>query len=331
MAENEIKNNAAENQNPAPVEPPVENPAENNADQAPVKKSWGKKIAKIALTVLIVLVVLVLLLLWQLDRVAATATRTVGSAITGTKVDVESISIRPLAGSVKIKGFTVGNAEGFHNPTAIKVGNLHVALNTSSVLTDKIVVEHLEISDVAIDMEYGISKGSNLDALLKNVEKNTGADKKKAQAAKEEKKAEEKPAAQKQVVIRKLILKNSKVTVSSGMLKTTMSIPLVPISMENVGEKTDMAGAIQEVLVRIMAEIANVVNFDAIGKGIVSGADAVGKGIVSGADAVGKGANAVGKGIVSGVEGAGEAVGGAVDGTVKFIKNLPGLNKDNKK
>ena len=326
MAENEIKNNAAENQNPAPVEPPVENPVENNADQAPAKKSWGKKIAKIALTVLIVLVVLVLLLLWQLDRVAATATRTVGSAITGTKVDVESISIRPLAGSVKIKGFTVGNVEGFHNPTAIKVGNLHVALNTSSVLTDKIVVDHLEISDVAIDMEYGISKGSNLDALLKNVEKNTGADKKKAQAAKEEK-----PAAQKQVVIRKLILKNSKVTVSSGMLKTTMSIPLVPISMENVGEKTDMAGAIKEVLVRIIAEIANVVNFDAIGKGIVSGADTVGKGIVSGADAVGKGANAVGKGIVSGVEGAGEAVGGAVDGTVKFIKNLPGLNKDNKK
>ena len=331
MAENEIKNNAAENQNPAPVEPPVENPVENNADQAPAKKSWGKKIAKIALTVLIVLVVLVLLLLWQLDRVAATATRTVGSAITGTKVDVESISIRPLAGSVKIKGFTVGNAEGFHNPTAIKVGNLHVAINTSSVLTDKIVVDHLEISDVAIDMEYGISKGSNLDALLKNVEKNTGADKKKAQAAKEEKQAEDKPAAQKQVVIRKLILKNSKVTVSSGMLKTTMSIPLVPISMENVGEKTDMAGAIQEVLVRIMAEIANVVNFDAIGKGIVSGADAVGKGIVSGADAVGKGANAVGKGIVSGVEGAGEAVGGAVTETVNLFKQLPGVNKNNKK
>ena len=320
MAENEIKNNAAENQNPAPVEPPVENPAENNADQAPAKKSWGKKIAKIALTVLIVLVVLVLLLLWQLDRVAATATCTVGSAITGTKVDVESISIRPLAGSVKIKGFTVGNAEGFHNPTAIKVGNLHVAVNTSSVLTDKIVVDHLEISDVAIDMEYGISKGSNLDALLKNVEKNTGADKKKAQAAKEEKQAEDKPAAQKQVVIRKLILKNSKVTVSSGMLKTTMSIPLVPISMENVGEKTDMAGAIQEVLVRIMAEIANVVNFDAIGKGIVSGADAVGKG-----------ANAVGKGIVSGVEGAGEAVGGAVTETVNLFKQLPGVNKNNKK
>ncbi len=330
MSENENKNCAAENLNPAP--------AENGADKAPAKKSWGKKIAKIALTVLIVLVVLVLLLLWQIDRVAATATRTVGSAITGTKVDVESISIRPLAGAVKIKGFTVGNAEGFHNPTAIKVGNLHVALNISSVLTDKIVVDHLEISDVAIDMEYGISKGSNLDALLKNVEKNTGADKKKAQAAKEEKKAEEKPAAQKQVVIRKLILKDSKVTVSSGLLKTTMSIPLVPISMENVGEKTDMAGAIQEVLVRIMAEIANVVNFDAIGKGIVSGADAVGKGanavgkgVVSGADAVGKGivsgADAVGKGITSGVEGAGKAVDGAVEGTVKFLKKLPGLGE----
>lgn len=329
MSENENKTSAAENLNPAP--------AENSADKAPAKKSWGKKIAKIALTVLIVLVVLVLLILWQIDRVAATATRTVGSAITGTKVNVESISIRPLAGSVKVKGFTVGNTADFHNPVAIKVGNLHVAVNPSSVLTDKIVVDHLEISDVAIDMEYSFSKGSNLDAILKNVEKNTGADKAKAKAAREKadkKQADEEkeqPAKQKQVVIRKLILKNSKVTVSSSMLKTTMSIPLVPISMENVGEGSDLAGTIKEVMLRVITEIGKVVNVDAIGKGISSGASAVGKGVVSGADAVGKGivsgADAVGKGITSGVEGAGKAVDGAVDETVKFLKKLPGLGE----
>lgn len=308
MSENENKVAAAET---------VNNDAEGKNS---CKKPVWKLILKIVGIVFITLIVLVLLALWQIDRVAATATRQVGSMITGTQVDVKSISIRPLAGSVKIKNFTVGNPADFHNPVAIKVGNLHVAVNTASVLTEKIVVDHLEITDVAIDMEYSFSKGSNLDAILKNVEKNTGADKKQAEAEKKSAEKEEEAAAapQKQVVIRKLILKNSKVTVSSGMLKTSMSIPLVPIEMENVGEGTDLAGAIKEVMVRIIAEI---------GKGISGAASAVGDGAVAVGDGVVSGASAVGGGIVSGVEGAGKAVDGAVDGTVKFLKKLPGLGK----
>ena len=157
-----------------PVVPETQNTtaeATPAAEAQPVKKSLGKKIARIVCWIVIVLSVLLLLVLWQIDRVAATATRTVGTALTGTRVDVKSISIKPLAGSVKVNGFTVGNPEGFHNPVAIKVGNLHVAVNTGSVMTDKIVVDHLEITDVAIDMEYSFSQGSNLDAILKNVEK----------------------------------------------------------------------------------------------------------------------------------------------------------------
>ena len=317
MSEIENKTAAAET---------VNNDAESKNSK---KKPVWKLILKIAGIVLAVLIVLVLLALWQIDRVAATATRKVGSMITGTKVDVKSISIRPLAGSVKVNGFTVGNTPDFHNPVAIKVGNLLVAVNTASVLTDKIIVDHLEVTDVAIDMEYSLSKGSNLDAILKNVEKNTGADKKKAEAEKKDSAKEDEPAKQKQVVIRKLILKNSKVTISSGMLKTSMSIPLVPIEMENVGEGTDPAGAIKEVMVRIIAEI---------GKGITSGADAVGKGagavgrgVVSGATAVGdgvvSGATAVGDGVVSGATAVGDGIVSGVEGAGKFLKKLPGLGE----
>ncbi|MBR7146053.1 MAG: AsmA family protein [Lentisphaeria bacterium] len=294
MSENENKVGVDEIKEPVTTEVANEKPAAE--ESAPVKKSWGKRIAGIALWVLIVLVAVVLLVLWQIDRVAATATRTIGSAITGTPVDVQSISIRPLAGSVKVKGFTVGNTPDFHNPVAIKVGNFHVALNTASVLTEKIIIDHLELTGVAIDLEYSISKGSNLDAILKNVEKNTGADKKQPEKNADKPK-EKTPAKQKQVVIRKLILKDSKVTVSSGMLKTTMSIPLVPIEMTNVGESTDLPGAIKEVLVRIISEIGKVVNFDAIGKGLVSG-----------------------------VEGVGNAAGDVLNKSVELIKNLPGLN-----
>ena len=127
------------------------------------KSSKGAKIAKIAGIVLLVLVVVLLLLLWQLDRIAAVSTRTVGSAITGTKVDVESISISPFAGDVKVKGFSVGNVEGFHKPEMIKVDSFHVDAGMKSLLSDKIEVEALELSGVEIDFEYSFTQGSNID------------------------------------------------------------------------------------------------------------------------------------------------------------------------
>ena len=284
---------------------------ENLESKAPetttaVKKPLRKKIISILVAVLIVLAVVLALVLWQIDRVAAAATRTVGSALTGTKVDVQSISIRPLLGLVKVKGFSVGNPEGFHKPEAIKVGTFHVDAGMKSLLSDKIEVEYLELSGVAIDYEYTFSKGSNLDVILKNVEKATGADKKKSEPAKSEKKSDE-PAAQKQVVIRKLLLKDARVTVSSGALKTSMVIPLVPIEMENVGEGTDLGGAISEVLTKIITEI--------------------GKSITAAGDGIVKGADQTGKALVSAGESAGKAIGDTVDQSLKMIKSLPGLGK----
>jgi len=290
MAENEEKKmTAAENIT-------VETIPENGCGCG-CKKSKRRKIARICGIVLLAIVAVLLLLLWQIDRVVATSTRTVGSMLTGTKVDVKNVVIRPFAGVVKLKEFTVGNPEGFLKPNAITVGNFHVDAGLTSLFSDKLEVEHLEITGVEINFEYTFSKGSNLDVILKNVEKSTGADKKKAESAKSDKK-EEAPA--KQVVIRKLILKDAKVTVSSGALKTSMIIPLLPIEMENVGEGKDIAGTISEVLTRIITEI---------GKTLAN----AGSGIASG--------------IGSAAESTGDAVNKTLDSSIKLIKKLPGLGK----
>lgn len=292
---------------------------EKNAVQ-PKKRSAGKLIAKILLWVVIVLVVVALLALWQIDRIAATGTRTVGSMLTGTKVDVEKISISPFAGDVQVKNFTVGNPEGFHNPIAIKVGKLHIDAGMKSLLSDKVVVEHLEVTGVAIDMEVKLGTGSNLDVILKNVEKATGADKKKAEKSAEKTEKKEKAAAQKQVVIKKLILRDSKVTVSSGLLKTSMVVPLIPIEMENVGEGKDLAGTISEIMTRIITEIAKVVNFNKIGKSLSE----TGEGIVKGLD---KATDSLGGAVVSAGDSAGKALDDTLKSTKKLLQGLPGLGK----
>lgn len=294
----------AENENKVENVEKVETPA------AP-QKSKTKKILSIIGWVLAVIVVILLLVIWQIDRIAASGTRTVGSMLTGTKVDIRDVTIRPFAGLVILKDFSVGNPEGFHNPQAIKLGKLHIDVAMGSLLSDKIIVDYVEVSGVAIDMEYAFGKGSNLDVILKNVEKASGADKKKAEkeAEKEAEKKTDDKAAQKQVVIRKLILRDSKVTISSGVTHTSMVIPLIPIEMENVGEGKDIAGTISEVLSRIILEIGKVVNFDKIGQSL---SDA-GSGI---ADGVGKAADATGK-----------TLNNTLDKSVKLLKKLPGLGK----
>ena len=147
------------------------------------KSSLGKKIARIVAVVLVLLAALIIIALWQIDRIVATGTRTVGSQLTGTKVDVKSVSIKPFAGAVKIGGFEVGNPAGFQNPTAITVGNFHVDLNMDTLLSDTLEIAYLEISGMTVDFEYNLGKGSNIQKLIENVEHATGADKAKAKAA----------------------------------------------------------------------------------------------------------------------------------------------------
>ena len=309
-------------------------------DKKAKKRSIGKVIAKILLWLVIILVAVSLLALWQIDRIAATGTRTVGSMLTGTKVDVNSISIKPFAGAVLVKNFTVGNPEGFHNPIAIKVGKLSVAVGMKSLMSDKIEVEHLEITGVAIDYELKIGTGNNLDVILKNVEKATGADKQKAEKSDSSK--DKKDAAQKQVVIKKLILRDSKVTISSGLLKTSMVVPLIPIEMENVGEGQDLAGVISEILTRLINEITNVADFNKLGKSlsetgndIINNLDkatsSMGGTIVSAGDSAGKALNktteSVGGAIVSAGDSAGKALDDTLNSTKKLLRGIPGLGK----
>ena len=308
------------------------------------KRSVGKVLAKILLWLVIILVAVTLLALWQIDRIAATGTRTVGTMLTGTKVDVSSISIKPFAGAVLVKNFTVGNPQGYHNPIAIKVGKLHVDAGMKSLMSDKVEVEHLEISGVAIDYELKIGSGSNLDAILQNVEKATGADKKAAATGKEAAadKKEEKAAAQKKVVIKKLILRDSKVTVSSSLLKTTMVVPLPPIEMENVGEGQDLAGTISEIMTRVINEVTNVADLSKIGKSlsetgndIINNLDkatsSMGNTLVSAGDSAGKALNktteSVGGAIVSAGDSAGKALDDTLNSTKKLLRGIPGLGK----
>ena len=133
---------------------------------------------------------------------------------------------------------------------------------------------------------------------------------------------EEEKAPGKKVFIKHLLVRNSTISFSSSLLKTTLNIPLPDYEMDNT-EETSLAGAIgdffntlyRNVVLAVVeytktngAAILNSLGegisagVDAVNKGVSAGVDAVSSGVSAGVDAVGSGINKLGEGINSGVD-----------------------------
>ena len=81
-----------------------------------------KKALLILGTVLVMAVVALLVVRANLGGLIKKAVETVGPKITQTPMTIERVSLSPLSGSGSIKGFVLGNPEGYQSPFAIKFG-----------------------------------------------------------------------------------------------------------------------------------------------------------------------------------------------------------------
>src|SRR4051812_22485383 len=135
--------------------------------------TFMKRIKKIFLTVALSLLVLlilgVLLVAWRLDDVVKRAVETVGPQITKTSVNLDSIHIGLMTGSAKVKGFILGNPEGFASSNAMSVGVAEVGVNPFSVLSKKIVIRTIHVEAPEITFEGNPFSGNNFSKLLDNV------------------------------------------------------------------------------------------------------------------------------------------------------------------
>lgn len=84
-----------------------------------------------------------------------------------TSVSVQNVKLSPFSGTGVIEGFEIGNPKGFTGPYAVRVGRTEVAVDTNSVSTDKIVIQHIRITDPEINLEAGLG-GTNLKHIADN-------------------------------------------------------------------------------------------------------------------------------------------------------------------
>jgi hypothetical protein len=148
-----------------------------------------------------------------------------GPGITQTKVELLDARISPLSGVGTLSGFSVGNPAGWSPTDAFRLGKVHVNLEPMSLTKEHIVINELIIEQPEFFYETKLV-ASNVGDLLKNIENAVGA---------RETDAKTKDGKPIKLVVKKLVMKEGRVTVSVGGQVTKMPMP--PVDMADIGVK----------------------------------------------------------------------------------------------
>lgn len=193
-----------------------------------------KKLVKILIGLVVLLVVALVVAFLFLGSIVKTGVETVGPKITDTDMKVASVDLSPMSGSGKIKQFILGNPKGCAAPNAVSVGEVRVAVDIKSLLSDTIVVKEVYVDAPEITFEGGPTD-NNFTKIMANVDKNLGG------GADKNAKPGEKPApaqSGKKIKVGDLTIKGAKVSVTvAGVKAPTVVIP--DIHLQNIGNDKD--------------------------------------------------------------------------------------------
>ena len=268
---------------------------------APAKRRPGR-VRRILCWTLGVLAVLLVAALLLRDVLIEHAVRHIGSMATGTPVEIASFRSSLFSGRVEIAGFKVGNPEGYLGD-AIVLEKVVVQLQPLSLLSEKIVVDEINIQGMEVDFEVTLTGNCNLLDIQHNIEAFAGLDKAEKGKDAKPKPEEESSAAQKQVVIRLFKVSGTKVNVSSALLNTVVSMPLPGVELTDVGDGKPFGETLNTLFLELLASIANggsalginSANFKALG-------DAFGQAGDSAIKAISDGGGAIGDGVKDGID-----------------------------
>ena len=128
-----------------------------------------KRLIKVGLITLLALVVAFFFILsFMIDKLIHTGIETFGPKFTQTEIRLDEVSISPLNGSGSLKGFFIGNPEGFISDKAFYLGEIEIDLAPLSLFTERVLIERIYIKEPQIVFESS-SSGNNLNQLLTNV------------------------------------------------------------------------------------------------------------------------------------------------------------------
>jgi hypothetical protein len=202
-----------------------------------------------------------------LNKGIKTGVEKYGPEVTQTPVRLDDVSLSILSGNGTLSGLYVGNPDGYKSENIFALGQIEVDVDTSSIFSDKIIINKIIIQKPEISYEKTLMS-SNIKALMKNIDAFTGSADENAPGAAEAAPAE--GGSSKQVVIKQLVIEDG--TIFVGLMGAGTTVPLPRIEMNNIGEggnKKSMAEIIDLILTEVLKSI---------GPAIANAGDLVGEG-----------------------------------------------------
>jgi len=185
----------------------------------------------IAVGILVLLVVIaVVVVASQAGSLIKDGVETYGPDITGTSVTLSGVDISLLSGNASINNLVVGNPKGFKSSEAFRVDEVSVKLDVGSLFSEQIRIEKILIDGAELTYEQ-VNKTSNIDALKRNVERNTGASSGSSDAS-------EGGSSDVQLVIDDLYINGTKVNALVALLgkEEQKSVTIPDIHLEDLGK-----------------------------------------------------------------------------------------------
>ncbi len=115
----------------------------------------------------------ILIMASRINGIVKGAVETFAPEVVGAPVSLKAVKLSPFSGKGELRGFVVGNPKGFTTPSAFELDVVRIAVDPKSLLSNVIVIEEIYVAGPRVTYEVG-AKGSNIGAIMKNVEKFTG-------------------------------------------------------------------------------------------------------------------------------------------------------------
>jgi hypothetical protein len=245
-----------------------------------MKKTVKTIVAAAASLLVILIAALATLPLWIGPAVTGIANAVVPNKAK-TEFKLDGFYFNQYNGRMEIGGLYLANPKGYDEPVALKVKNIFVDVDMSSVLSDTITIDELSIDDVFVSyvFEDGVDNftriGNNFNSDVaessedaeKETKGNAGSD---GQADVSKSDAEESADAKK-LIIKKLSLNNVKFKYRS------VTVPVPSIVLTGIGEKTNGA-TILEIFETIFNSLVNAIG--SLGESLGELSTAFGDGVI---------------------------------------------------
>lgn len=230
-------------------------------------KEW---ILRIVAGLVVVAILAVAAVVFCINGIVKKGVDTVGPRITKVEVKLDSAHISIFSGSASLKELFVGNPPGYTSPSAIKVGDISVRLKPMSVMSDKIIVDKVDVKAPEITYEGGLT-GNNLSKIENNIKGTSSASSSTGNAPAEN-------GTKKKLQVTDLLISGATLHVKSKLMANkTLTVKLPDIHLTNLGtgsngitpaELTDqvMHALMQEVIPAV-TKVASQAGSEALGLG----------------------------------------------------------------